>query len=237
MQTQETAAKPITFDMSKAVPIGKSGFDPNNLLNDLTQAQLDSPAWNGTKFRELRRKDEITQEEIAERTELTQERISQIENGARMTEESGTLLWNALLAISYEKGEEKIKEARARAIRLRGTPEGEAEAKKAGAWFEGFYAAGGMGGWLSAGEKESMEKVIAAQKKIIESLEAQLAVHEKQSNWQPVILELAEQVKQQKEVIDMLVNLLDVETVKGLASKEAEELREEIATRFKRPAD
>lgn len=212
--------------------MGKAEINKDKPLGDLRQAQLDSPAWSGTTFKELRRKYEITQEEVAKRPGLTQALVSQIENGARMTEETGTLLWNALFAISQEKGDQKIKEARARAIRLRGTPEGEAEAKKAGDWFGGFYAAGGMLGLLSAGEKESMEKVIAAQEQIIEGLKAQLAVHEKQTNWQPIILELAEETKRQKEVIDMLVRLLDVETVKGLASKEAEELREEIATRF-----
>lgn len=232
MRTQEigTGAKP-TLDV---LP---SGFDPNNMLGNLRQAQLDSPALNGTAFKSRRREHEVTQEKVAERTGVVQGRISQIENGARMTEETGSLLWNALYAIIYEKDQQKIQEARDRAQRLRGTPQGEAEAKKAGAWFEGFSAAGGMAGWLSAGEKESAQKIIDAQEKIIEGLRAELAFHKNQANWQPVILELVEKTKGQQETIDMLVKLLDVETAKGLASKEAEELREQIATRFRKSGE
>lgn len=144
-------------------------------LGDLRQAQLDGPGLSSAAFKELRRKYEITQEEVAERAGIAQAVISMIESGARkFTEETGTALWNALHSIIFEKGEKQIAEARAKALRLRGTPEGEAEAKKAGAWFEGFFQPPGHAGWLNAGEKEAMQAQINAQATIIEALESQV---------------------------------------------------------------
>jgi transcriptional regulator with XRE-family HTH domain len=203
-------------------------LDKSKPLGDLTQAQLNSPNLSGAALKETRRLHEIKQKELAERAGgISQALVSQVENGATMTEEVGTLLWNAIHAIILEKGEKQISEARKRAQRLRGTPEGETEAKRAGAWFEGFYAAGGMQGWLSANEKESSEKLVAAQDQVIEGLRKQLADLKELKGWEQIEFLLKRMDGMEKQLADF-ARLNGLRMTETVAKAEADELAEQL---------
>jgi transcriptional regulator with XRE-family HTH domain len=214
--------------------LAKSEDFKNKPLGDLLQAQLDGPGLSGAAFKELRRKHEITQEEVAERAEpgVTQALVSAIESGTRkFTEETGTALWNALHSIIFEKGEKQIAEARARALRLRGTPEGEAEAKKAGAWFEGFSAAGGTAGWLSAGEKEAMQAQINAQATIIEALKAQVKGLQEIKGWEQIEFLLKRMDAMEKSLAEAH-RLIGIRSEAIAKTAEADELQEQHIKRL-----
>jgi transcriptional regulator with XRE-family HTH domain len=172
----------------------------------------------------------VNQSEIARRAKLSAAAVSQIFTGKRRFAEPGrSKMWTALIDYMTEMGDKAIKFARASKLPdsfyIDWKP-GERDANKPL-----------LADVLMPREivEASKDKQIESLKMIVEALKAQVAIHEKQANWQPEIIRLAEENERQKEVIDMLVKLLDVETVKGLASKEAEELRAEIATRFKKP--
>ena len=169
----------------------------------------------------------VTQADIARRTKLSTAAVSYIFTGKRrFSEPARSKMWTALLDVTGEMGDRAIKFARA--------------AKLPDSYYvdtphvhdQGLFFAPGLSPGVVPAAKD---KQIESLQMIVESLKAQVAIHEKQRNWQPLIIELAEENKRLKETVDMLVKLLDVETVKGLASKEAEELRAEIATRFKKP--
>ena len=172
----------------------------------------------------------VTQADIARRTKLSTAAVSYIFTGKRrFSEPARSKMWTALLDVTGEMGDRAIKFARAAKLPdsfyVELTPDDRNPNKPLLA--DALMPRGIL--------EASKDKEIEALKIINESLKSQLAIHEKQSNWQPLIGELAEENKRLKETVDMLVKLLDVETVKGLASKEAEELRAEIATRFRKP--
>lgn len=64
--------------------------------------------------------------------------------------------------------------------------------------------------WIQAAERETMQKTIDAQEKIIESLRTQLAVQESVNGWSPCLVELLDRVEEQKKTIEALMRRLEV---------------------------